>query len=130
MTKLTNLDFGFLLRMALSEWPESIDVEERIYYPGNRVHIPGLWVYPESVSEKYRNTADAVIMLNLHDAIDIVLMRVADYCTRVYPKELRESFVRSEFEKILKEKIKPEWWEPEDLQLIEAYFQANDVGAR
>lgn len=122
-------NFSDLLAKALLDWPDEIDLSP-LMRSGNdpmRYSIQGLGQMSDSITERYIGTSEEVMLRNLHEAIYEVLHGAAAYTTRIRMSELRSEAIRSKFEKRLQNAMQiPELdYNPEDIQLIQKYFERN-----
>lgn len=125
----TNEKFQSLLLKAFKDWPEEVDLGELLYRDDKgRYQVEGLgdWI-EQRISKKYYNQPDEVIMLSLHDSIDIALHDAAKTCRKVRLINLRTEFIKEHFEDKLKAVLQREslGWGEKDKKLIHDYFSVN-----
>lgn len=119
-------DFSGLLSQALSEWPQSLDLQ--ISYTQDdrqRYVVEGLGQLADRLGDSFIGRDDELIFRNLHWAINIAIHGLAKYATTVRLADLRAEFVQNIFEAKLSSCIDDLKAEEEDVPALVSEYLAN-----
>ncbi|WP_349970772.1 hypothetical protein [Pseudomonas caspiana] len=125
----SGLKFDILLDRVLEHWPESIDVAQlNVEEDRHDLYIvSGLGRIGDSIVEELEGSTDAVLLIDLCDALTSTIRSAALFFMEVKPASLRASTVRRNFEdRLRRAATNPDLgWAEEDVLLINRYFAVN-----
>jgi len=124
-----NMKFEVLLKQALDQWPEEIDVSALTYTNKEKIlySVDGLHEIYEDISSRYTNKAIDFIIVNLHWSILRVVHKAALFVNRVNTRALRVEAIKEQFDSLLN-KIRlggPPEFEDDVVALSKRYFSGN-----
>ncbi len=120
-------DFSGLLSQALSEWPQSLDLQIRYTQDDRqRYVVEGLGQLADSLGDSFIGRDDELIFRNLHWAINIAIHGLAKYTTTVRLADLRKESVQNIFEAKLSSCIDDLKAEGEDVPALLREYLTNN----
>ncbi|MBZ9613783.1 hypothetical protein [Rheinheimera maricola] len=125
----SNLNFSVLFERVLGYWPGLIDVAQlKVQESRPELYtVIGLGKLGDSIAEELNSEIDAVLAVNLCDALASTIRSAAFFCTEIKPGLLRPSTVRENFEKRLHRAatVSDLGWSDDDILLVQRYFLVN-----
>lgn len=123
------LDFDDLYKLALTDWPNVIDLTElqQALPDISRYTVKGLGVLSDDIEEKYIGKENEIIWRELNSAIYEIIHATAKTVINVEKTSIRPEAVRLVFERQLKSSAQSTTlnWQPEDYALVKSYFIQN-----
>ena len=123
------MSFDNLLRLALSEWPETVDC--RILLHGDldldTYVVQGLGNIERELDYAWIGKPSEVIMRSLHSSIAIVLHKAAKFMNLVTLNQIRPSVIKKEYDNYLvtSRNRTDLRWDEADYALVSKYFDCN-----
>ena len=126
---MIHLRFETLLRQALTDWPEFLDLSalEIADATLGRYSVKGLVQLAEKIDEKYIGDEWEVILRELHWSIFTIIHDVARSVTSLPLVAIRAEAVRLIFHDRLRRAVesKDAEWKEADYEIVRAYFETN-----
>jgi hypothetical protein len=127
--KNRNLRFDIMLKQALDQWPEEIDVSVLIYTQKERnlYSVVGLHELQEAITSDYKHSAHDFLMVNLHWSILRVVHKAAQYMDKVNIRNVRKEAIKEQLDSLL-DKVRagtPDEFGDDAIALAKNYFLEN-----
>jgi len=127
--KIISYKFEDLLNVALSQWPDKIDVSSLTIYNSETdlYEIKSLDNLEEVIEDSHIGQDDEVLMRNLQTCVSHAIHTSAKHVICIRPFELRRETIREYFEVRLISAFNIEdlGYEESDRELIQKYFDVN-----
>lgn len=123
------LDFNYLFKEALKDWPEELDLQVLQYTKPDlqRYTVKNLGQLSDEIESKYVGHKEEILWRDLQISIYSVIHAAAKNILSLNKSSIRAQAVQLVFERRLKEAVaaKAEEWRSEDYVLAEEYFKQN-----